>query len=382
MDNFLKKEQNRLIMKQYLGLLFGVLLCMPFMAQAETVLRIGGDISVDANQTIEGDYYVSSGPLGKVEMSGLVTEDMYAAGGSVVVNGDVEKDLSILAGTTQVHSKVSDDVRIIAADVTIAEDIVGDLFVLAGTLSVLSTASIGGDVFFFGDSVSIAGDVTGSVFGSAGSAVVDAAVGKDIDMKVGQLTLGDAAQIAGTVTYKSPQLLVRSQDSSVIGDITQVVPSAKDARGKARELLVPVFIVFFTTLVVYLLFKQQLVVLVQTIEQSFIKNILTGASVLVLGPVAGVLLMTTVIGMFVGLFTLLSVLLLYLISITVVSVVLGAYVMRIFSKKLTVSLLTIFVGAVMTQVLFFIPVVGPLCILIILALAAGAVAQRLYHAVT
>jgi hypothetical protein len=94
MDNTSKKEQNEYSMKQYSVFLSFLALFLPFSAYAETVLRVGDDISVSADQTVEGDYYVSAGPLGHTTMSGKVEEDMYAFGGSVTANGSIGGDLT------------------------------------------------------------------------------------------------------------------------------------------------------------------------------------------------------------------------------------------------------------------------------------------------
>ena len=73
-------------------------LFIPFGANAETVLRIGDDISVDADQVVNGDYYVSVGPFGNTSMSGSVAEDMYAFGGTVTTNGSIGRDLTVVGG--------------------------------------------------------------------------------------------------------------------------------------------------------------------------------------------------------------------------------------------------------------------------------------------
>jgi len=361
-----------------LAVLFTIL---PFAVNAETVLRTGSDISVESDQVVEGDYYVSVGLLGKTTMSGNVAEDMYAVGQSVTINGEVGQDLSALAGVTHIHAPVADDVRIVGGEVTLADEVGGDVFVIGASLSILSTANIGGDVFFFGGDVTIEGDVAGSIHGTAQRVSIDSVVGGGIDMSVpGGLTLGDNARIVGPVTYSSFGALSRGQGTVIEGEVLKKEYTAMTAREEARGVLIPIFITLFATLSLYLLFKRQLESLVQSIDRSFARTALIGSGIILFGPVISILLMVTVLGLFIGLLTFSAVLMLYVAGLALASVVLGAYVTKLFTKELSVTLTSILIGTVALQGILIIPVLGFVCIYILLAVTIGGIAQRIYQA--
>lgn len=357
-------------------------LLLPVTTHGETVLRTGTDISVDADQTVEGDYYVSVGAFGKTVMSGSIQDDMYAFGAAVTVNGEVGADVAILAGTSQIHAPVVDDVRIFAGEVIIAENVGGDVFVLAGSLSVLSTATISGDIFFFGGDLLIEGNVEGSVLGKAQSVIVDSHISGDFDMTapVG-VTLGDNAIIDGSVSYTSLTALSRGQGAVISGEVLRAESSAVTARQQARGVLIPIFITLFATLSLYLLFKKELEAIVVSIETAFTRNLLIGSALAFLGPITAVLLMITVLGLFVGIMTLAVVVLLYVVGVALSSVVFGAFLMKLITKKLEVTLVTIIVGTVALQGLIFLPIIGPLAIYLIFAVTVGALTQRLYRTI-
>ncbi len=369
-------------MKTISTLFFGILILIPTLTQAETVLRTGSEISVESDQSVAGDYYVSVGPMGSTVMSGSVLGDMYAAGASVTVNGDIGQDLSILAGDVQVHAPVSDDVRVVGGEVTIAEDIGGDVFVLAGTLSVLSTATIAGDVFFFGGDMVLDGTVEGSVFGTAQSLVINAGVGADVDVTVSQtLTLGDDANIEGSVIYTSPIALSRGAGTRIGGDVFQRDVAIASARQQIRDILMPIFVTLFATLSLYLLLRKELEIIVASIEKMFIRNLLIGSGLILLGPITAIILMATVLGFLIGILTLSVVVMLYVAGIALCSVVLGAFIMKLFTKKLEVTLLTVLIGSLSLQAVLVIPVVGILTVYVLFALTVGALTQQLYKAV-
>jgi len=357
----------------------GVFLVLPTGTQAETVLRTGSDISVEADQVVDGDYYVSVGPFGKTVMSGSVAGDMYALGALVTVNGEIGNDVSILAGSAQLHASVTDDVRIFAGEVTLADEIGGDVFVIAGSLSILSTAKIAGDVFFFGGNLSIEGDVGGSVLGKAQSTSIDSHIGGNIDVTAQtELLLGDRAVVDGSVQYTSFSQLTRGQGAVVGGEVMKSEYASISTREQTRDVLIPIFITLFATLSLYLLFKKELESLITTTEGGFTRSILIGSSVVLLGPVVAVLLMVTILGILVGLMTLAVVVILYVAGIALSSVVLGAYVSKFFTKKLEVTLITILVGSVSIQLLLFIPVLGLLAVYTIFAITVGGITQQLY----
>ena len=366
---------------------FGILslslfiLCMPVLVKAETVVRIGEDISVDADQTVNGDYYVSSGFTGTATMSGAVTEDMYAAGGVVTVNGTVGKDLTIFGGSAQVHAKVADDVRIVGGEVTIAENVGGDVFVIGGTLTILSNVVIGGDVIFYGGTGEINGKIGGSVLGSATTLRIDAEVGKNIDVTSSNaITLGDKAKIGGFVRYASPENIVRAQNASIGGDVTKnefggviVTPQSK-----VRAGLIPVFVTLFATLVLYLFFKRRLVQMVAFVHSAPLKSAVVGISVAILAPVVGLILLVTVLGSLVGILLFGFGIVMYSLGIALAGAVFGSYLRQWLTSRSEITLLWLALGTLTMHLLLLIPIIGFAIFVGLVCISMGSVLLSFY----
>jgi len=353
---------------------------VPFSVFAETVLRTGQDIRVTADQVVGGDYYVWVG-FGDTSMSGSVEGDMYGLGGSVNVNGSIKNDLSIISGTAQLSAPVGDDVRIVSFETTIDDHIQGDLFVIAGKLTVLSSARIDGDIFFFGGQGTIAGTVGGSIMGSSEKLRIDAQVGKNVDVRTfEELTLGDSAEIMGTLTYASPQSLVRAPQAVVEGEITEQTYTHKEP--KIEHFLLPGFMSLFASLTFFLLFRRELQALVQRIHTRPARSSFFGLAAFILGPIVSILLMITLLGMFVGIAFLALSVLLYVLGFVLSGAVVGAYLAQLFIKKLQVSLLWIIIGTVVVHGALYIPVVGPLFVFAVVLLTMGGIAYGLYKEVS
>lgn len=355
----------------------------PGTAQAETVLRIGDDIGVSAEQVVEGDYYVSVGPFGKTSMSGSVAQDMYAFGGSVTVNGSIGEDLTVIAGTSQLHATVTDDVRIISGDVTLGEHVGGDLFVIAGSLTVLSSATIDGDLFFFGGEATINGKVAGSIMGTSEKIRINATVGKNVDIKTALApTLGEDAQISGAVTYESPAKIVRAQNAVVEGEVTQKAYTSTTPKKDIEDAAIPFFMALFASLTFFLLFRKELGSLVQLAYLKPLQSSLFGFALIILGPLVAVLLMVTILGMFVGVSLLAFSILVFIAGYVLSGVVVGAWLSKLFTKKLQVSLLWVIIGTAVVHGALYIPVVGVVVVLCSWVLATGGIAYSLYKSVS
>jgi hypothetical protein len=366
-------------MKKVVSFMLFLAFFLPFGAQAETVLRIGENISVDADQVVDGDYYVSVGPLGNTSMSGSVSQDMYAFGGSVTANGSIGNDLTIVSGVSQLHATVTDDVRIVSGEVTLAEHVGGDLFVIGGVFKMLSSASVAGDVIFFGGEGEINGTVGGSVLGTSDTLRIDAEVGKDVDVKTAsQLTLGERAVIAGSVRYASLHPLVRAQNATVEGEVVRNDYKTTSKETDVKDALIPVFVSLFAALSLYLLFRKELQLLAERVHRSPFKSSLFGLSVLIAGPIVSLLLIATVLGLVIGVAGIALVFLAYVLGFALSGVVLGAYLSKILFKKLSVSLVTVVLGTVVLHALLFIPFVGFGLFALVFLLTVGGLAMSVY----
>lgn len=369
-------------MKHFGAVAIFIAVLFPVLAQAETVLRIGEDISVSDTQVVDGDYYVAVGPLGDTTMSGSVAQDMYAFGGVVNVNGSVGGDLTIVGGTSQLHATVTDDVRIISGDVTLGDYVGGDLFVMGGLLTVLSSATIDGDVFFFGGEADISGTIKGSVMGTSEKIRIDATVGKNVDVKTAStLTLGDRAVVAGNVTYESPEMLVRAANASVEGDVTHTPYKEKPVQKDVEDFALPFFMSLFAALTLFLLFRKQLGVLVQNVYVRPLQSSLFGLGFVILGPIAALLLMATMLGFYVGLALLGLALLIMTLGYALCGVVLGAWLSKLLTKKLQVSLVWIIIGTAIIHAALLIPIVGGVVVLATCVLTIGGIAYGAYKLV-
>lgn len=362
-----------------------LMLC-PFTAlQAETVLRTGTDITVSTDQVINDDYYVSVGLRGTTDMSGKVAGDMLVLAGSAIVNGTVGEDLMVLGGALQMHGSTTDDLRVVAWDTVISESVGGDVVVLGGALKVLPTATIDGNVYYFGLDAKIDGTINGSLYGTAERVQLNGTIGKDVDMRAtGGLTLGDKAVVGGNVTYAGLVPLVRSQGTVVEGTVNEFVETeSTDLREAVRAVLTPLFVMLFAALSLFLLFKRGLQRLVEKIDSSVGVAAGLGAAALFAGPIAAMLLLFTVLGFILGTTLLGMFVALYSLAIALAGVVVGAFASKLVRGRLEVTLTTVVFGTVLfhlvTNALSVIPVLSIIFAGFVFLVTLGGLTRSVYH---
>lgn len=363
-------------MKHALLLVVGTLIAMPFLVQAGPIVRSGESVSVDASQSLEGDFY---GLASSLTLSGAAKEDVYVVGGDVTINGDTAKDVLIIGGSVQVHGTVGDDLRVAGGDVTLAEPVKGDVVVLGGTLTILSTASVGGDVLFWGGKLVVEGAVAGAIHGGSDEIRVNAAVGKGIEYTARRsFMLGDNARISGDVVYTGYREVERAQ-GAVVENIRHIDKPLEDTRGIDSYVLM-VLAVLFSALVCFFLARG----FTERFSESTITTLglsgLFGIAFLIVIPVIAVVLMVSVVGGVLGVLLIAGYVTFLLLALILSPFVWGLHVQRRVFKKQEFTLTTAVLGVALFLIILSLPLVGPFLVLATLMVSLGNLAHAFYHA--
>ena len=367
-------------MKYLLSFFTLIVVALPFSVNAETVLRISDTLSLESDQTVNGDFYGATGLRGPISISGTIKGDALLAGSSITSNGEIEEDLFAIGASVQLHAPVNDDVRIVAGEVTLADYVGGDVFVIGGMLKVLSTAEIAGNVFFYGGEAEINGVVGGSIFGTSQTLRIDGPVGGSVDVTAAKaLTIGGRADIAGNINYSSSKELIRAQDAVVVGEITSRSLNDKKSSAGNSERWMSLLSLTFLTLTLFVLLRSHLPSLINGVLKSATKNGLFGLMGLLLTPILIGLLIITLVGSLLGAMFLFAFFFLLLFSFALVPILLGKLINRHIFKAEGLTLLSTLLGIVLMQVLMFVPVLGPVIIFALLTIILGSLLYRVYR---
>lgn len=364
-------------MKNFVGALVVVLCAVSFVqsAAAATVVRTGEVVSVASDQRVEGNFYA----LGStISLTGPVAGDVVAAAGTVAINAPIEHDVLALAGTVGINATVTEDVRILGGDVTIGGYVGGSVFVVGGRLTVLSTATIAGDVLIVAGDAVVEGVVKGQLLGVAERVRIDSSVAA-VDIETPSLVLGDRADVGQDILYTSTADLVRAPGAKVGGTITKRDADSTANETPYRTVAIGFLISLFASLSLYLIAKRPLTLYARQATHNIAREGFIGFALLVTVPVAIIILMVSVLGIFVGLLGLALFVLMIILAIPLMNIIAGALLARTFQNTHEVTSLHIALGALVVQVMLFVPLIGPILLFVLFVATIGGIVTGLYR---
>ncbi|HEU4914991.1 MAG TPA: polymer-forming cytoskeletal protein [Acidimicrobiia bacterium] len=128
-------------------------------------IQAGGQITISADETIDGDLYASAG---RVLIEGTVDGDLIVGAGQVTISGEVGGDVMASAGTVDISGEVVGDARVAAGQSTLSGSIGEDLFVASGLTTISDSGEVGEDLVFGSGRMAMNGTVGGDVLGVTG----------------------------------------------------------------------------------------------------------------------------------------------------------------------------------------------------------------------
>lgn len=310
-------EMSKHILK---GLIVSLLAILLMTFTAVTVLafdaRYGDLVTVASGEVIDGDLYVAGGTI---IIDGTINGDLIAAGKTIRVNGPVNGSIIAAGGTVNINGEVTHAVRVLGETLNISGTIGRDLLVAGGEVSLASTAKIGSDLLL-----------------GAGTALIDGLIKGDINSGVESLTIASTASIQGKLTYISENEANIHSGAQIRGTITHQLPDVKERLAVGTHKLPNVgeriltgiglwgkVIGFLMTLVlgiiIILLAPRRVKAVTESIRTRPWTSLGWGAIILIFTPIAALIVCITIIGLPLGLITLV----LYIIAIYLTQLFVG-----------------------------------------------------------
>jgi cytoskeletal protein CcmA (bactofilin family) len=159
----------------------------------------GQNLTLPKGETRSGTYYATGQT---VTIDGDINGDLICAGSTVSVNGAVHGDVICAGQLVSVNGPVDGSVRLAGQSVSVNGSVGRNATVMTQALTIGNAAHISGDLGVLAQTASINGPVDQDVYGRVQSLSIAASVGA-VNAWVQQLTLGSGAQVRGDVKYVS-----------------------------------------------------------------------------------------------------------------------------------------------------------------------------------
>ena len=207
---------------------------------------------------------VTQSDLVLVRADDVVTEDLYAAGNrisvegriegdliaaafeEVVISGEVTGDVTVVAGRVTITGSVGGSVRASARTVQVGGSIADDLAIVSWETVLDPSGRVGRDLINWGRFGRIVGDVGRDLTGRFSRLALDGPVGGLVDVVVGELVIGAAAEVEGNVAYRSTRE-AEVNSARIGGSVIRRTPLPANIQVRALQLLTLVLVILILT---------------------------------------------------------------------------------------------------------------------------------------
>ncbi len=342
--------------------------------------------SVVKRGVIPDNFYAAGGT---VDVSAEASGDVVVAGGQVTIGRLVKGDVIAAGGVVNVSGQILDDLRAAGGVVTLNGTIGGDVILAGGTINLSPETKIGGRAWLVGGNVDARGTIRRGVKVTAGTVRISAELQGDVEIVAQNIQVLPGARILGKLTYWSPQAARIDPAAHIAGAVTHHRPELPERAVKAgiAALLIVKVVLFLGLLVagivLFLLLPDFTVHTARTIQTDPWKSLGLGFVLLVATPVAGVLIMVSLVGIPLAL----ALLALYAVSLLVAYLMtvffLGEAGARIFRRGPEMSkggrVIWFVVALIVFSLFRLIPILGGILLFLALIFGLGAWGMQLYR---
>jgi cytoskeletal protein CcmA (bactofilin family) len=370
--------------KKALFILFPLSIFLAFALPVSAAeFKAGEAYALQKSETVFNDLYAAGGT---VVIAGDVEGDLTAAGGDITVTGRVAQDAILAGGSVSLSGILGDDLRAAGGRIQVTGKVGGDAVVAGGQVYFVSGSSVAGDMIVSGGGVIADAAVGGRVKIVAREVTVNGPVAGDVHITADRIVIGKKTLISGNFTYKSRKEAEIKAGAVIKGETAFERMEAPSHRVRTGAFLaawtVGRYLMLLTAaLIAVLLFKRLSQGVVERALGRFGRELLTGFIVLIVVPAAVLLCFITVIGVPIGLAGLFAYFLLFILSSVYAGVVVGSLIQKALLKRpsLEASWKTALIGVTVYTVAGLIPFLGWLFKFAFFLAALGVMSRIVYE---
>lgn len=365
---------------------FVLIFLLVFSANAgfTMVLRSGDSIIIESDEVINEDLYLAGG---NIIVEGTVNGDLWVAGKKVTIRGRVKNSVIAFANQVVVLGDVGHGVKACGKSIKIEGNVGGDLVLAGEEINIDSSATIQGDILFGARAVFIDGPIGRNILGGGSEITINSGVMGDVRLGVKNLILTNGAHIGGDLTYFSDNEASISSGAMIDGVTTHRLPEYPGYKDKLKKIFPFVLLArtvrkaigFFMALIVGLIF----ILLTPKWMESMINSLQKkpgpsagwGALILFAVPPGILVALITVVGIPLAVITMF----LYLTAVYISQIIVSLFIGRlIISKGRSMETKTLMFGAFtlgifIISLLRFIPVLGYIVSIVVILFGLGAI---------
>ena len=372
------------------GVILAGWLLLPLSAHA-FMIRAEQAVNVAKNQVIDGNFYAAGN---SIIVDGNIKGDLICVGQSIVVNGTVDGDIICAGQSIAVLGPVGGNVRTAGNTININNTVARNIMSFGSSIILGANGKTGWDMLVGGTAITVNGAIGGNLHGGGAQVMLNGQVAKDVQVAVeclrgkkadqecqAGLELGDQAMVGGNLIYTAKGLAKISPQAQIKGEVKQQQPknyptSKQEAWSQMGMAwiwgkVIMIFAALLIGLILISLFKDSLKDVAKTMQKKYWSSLGYGVIVLLLTPLVALLLMFTLIGIPLAVLLLLSWIICLLVGKIIAAIVFGNWLFEKFKWQTKNSIWPMIVGVVIASLVFSIPIIGWIIALVALIWGLG-----------
>ncbi|HEY6627663.1 MAG TPA: hypothetical protein VI193_01610 [Acidimicrobiia bacterium] len=198
-------------------------------------------VIIPEGDTVSDDLYATGL---KILVEGVVDGDLIAfAAEEVVISGQVTGNVIAIAPKVTIEGSVTKSVRATGRELDVTGDIGGDVVAAVASATFGSESEVTGDVVIWGLTVNAAGSIGGDLSGTQRRVSLEGEVGGDVNLSVGRLTITGPLTVGGDLDYRSGVEASGLDQATVGGAVVHKTPVPPNIRIRALTLLTRILVV-------------------------------------------------------------------------------------------------------------------------------------------
>lgn len=314
---------------------------------------------INISKEVLGDIY-SAGKT--IEIEENIKEDIIAAGEKINITSDeVNGNIRCAAQTLNINSKNVKNITSIAQNISIGKNTTSNA------------------VYLYGQNINFKGSCKG-FYASGGTIIINGKVDGDLKVNCDELIIADNGEITGEIEVSAVKEPVVNSNVSM-NDIKYTKIDNAKSENEIKALagfstIISLLASLILGFVIYSIFKKFFINNDELLIKEPLPIVIGGIACFILMPIISLLLFMTVIGLPLGILSLIMYFIVVYLSPTIIGIILGRLILK--NKN---PYLQIFAGVVVIRLLSLLPMVGTFVWVVSGMIVQGFIAYTFFQSI-
>lgn len=328
--------------------------------------RTGADVTIGSGEVINSDLYLFGT---NITVDGTVNGDVFAFGQYITINGTINGGLTAAGQVITMNGKVSHGVRAAGQTVNVGGNIGRDLVAAGNEVNIAGSAKIDGDLVLGAQNSAVGGSITGNIKAAATKITLTDSVGGNVEITGREIIIAPTASIKGNLNYTSENNATIQTGATIGGTTSHQLPEpSRPSRnffiagfiGAVIGRILAFLMLLVIGIILIVIIPRKITVLADSLRTSLAPSLGWGALLLFVTPIAAVIVMPTIIGLPLGIISLVLWGIAVYLSEIPVALIIGWLILRnnqdLESKGIMIGVFAL--GLFITSLLTAIPIFG------------------------